>query len=142
MAKFKAIGVDEFIDQLARLGAKNEQIARLAVGRASLPLAAAVKENLRKVLKNSKTSTGDLESALGITPVKDDKDGTINIKIGFDGYDRNGTPQPLKAAVLESGMSRMKKSPFIRPAVNKTKKQVLEILEKTIDEETKKIMGG
>jgi len=139
MAKMKVTGVDVYLEKLAKLGEENKRIARLAVGRASLPLAAEIKTNLRKVLAGSEHSTGDLEEALGITPVADDFDGTISIKVGFDGYDRYGTPNPLKAAVLESGTSAVKKRPFIRPAVNKTKKQVLDILQKTIDEETRKI---
>ena len=62
------------------------------------------------------------------------------IKIGFDGYDSKGVPNQIKARVLESGSSRQKKRPFVRPALKATKKEAEDAMAKIVDEEIKKIM--
>ena len=93
-------------------------------------------------LAGSERSSGALEASLGITPIQSDKDGFINAKVGFDGYDGKGVPNQLKARVMESGSSAVRKRPFVRPAVNATKKAAVEAMQQVIDEETKKIMKG
>ena len=40
---------------------------------------------------------------------------------------------------MESGSSKQKKRPFVRPAVNKTKKRAIEEMQKRLNEELKKI---
>jgi len=56
-----------------------------------------------------------------------------NTKIGFDGYDRKGVPNALKARAMESGTSTQPKRPFVRPAVNRVKKKAIEEMGKTLD---------
>ena len=98
--------------------------------------------DLETNLAGSEQSTGALEASLGITPVAMDRDGFWNAKIGFDGYDAKGVPNQLKARVMESGTSTIRKRPFVRPAVNAKKKDAIEAMQRVIDEEIEKIMKG
>lgn len=155
---------DEYALKLSRLASGREKIARKAIYEAAGIVADKIKGNLIGNLKDpayvgkgesvwgvknsyltgssAKGPTGDLLESFGITPFGRDKDGNWNVKIGFDGYDRRGVPNQLKARVMESGSSTLKKRPFVRPAVNATKKKAVDAMRKVIDEEIEKMMGG
>ncbi len=127
---------------LDRLAGKSDEIAKKAVYVGAGIMADQVRVNLRKNLSGSKLSQGDLLGSLGISKPKVDQDGSINSKVGFDGYDRNGVPNALKARVMESGSSKQKKKPFIRPAISQARNKAKEAMAKVIDTEIEKIMGG
>lgn len=100
---------------------------------AGLDIAAdQVRAELERV--QSDEATGQLMDSLGITPIKLDRDGNWNGKVGFDGYDRDGVPNQLKARVMESGTSKRKKRPFVRPALNKCRKLAEEAMIKAGEE--------
>lgn len=126
-------GLDEYIDKLSKLGSKMPEVAKRAVQAGVNPLADEVRKQLEKNLQGSKYSTGDLLDSLGVTPVGVDENGVYNAKVGFSGYDRKGVPNALKARAMESGTSRQPKKPFMRPAVNRAKKRVLEEMGRSID---------
>ena len=141
MAKMSVM--NGFIDlemQLSQLQGHSIEIGKKAVRKGAGILADQVRTNLRKNLAGSEYSTGDLEESLGVTPAGVDKKGVINAKVGFDGYDRKGVPNQLKARAMESGTSRQRKKPFLRPAINKTKQQVEKAMQEIIDEEISKIV--
>ena len=141
MAKMQSIyGFTELEKQLSSLSRGSIEIGKKAVRKGAGILADQVRANLRKNLAGSEYSTGDLEESLGVTPAGVDRNGVINAKVGFDGYDRKGVPNQLKARAMESGTSRQRKRPFIRPAVNKAKQKVEKAMEQTIDEEISKIV--
>lgn len=131
---------DDYALKLSRLATRSDEVAKKAIYQGAKVVADKIKENLDNVLSGK--STGDMAASFGITPIGTDSAGNWDAKIGFDGYDENHVPNQLKARALESGTSRQPKRPFVRPAVNATKKQALEAMKKTIDEETEKIMGG
>ena len=69
------------------------------------------------------------------------KDGTYDIKIGFDGYDDEvtekypkGHPISMIARAVESGTSFMEKTPFIRPAYNKAHAQAEQAMKSALEE--------
>lgn len=143
MARMTFKAGDEYAVKLSKLAAGSDAIAKKAIYQGAKIVADRTRLELRRVIsqtKNSK-STGDLEASLGITPIQRDENGW-NAKIGFDGYDRKGVPNALKARVLESGSSRQPKRPFVRPAVNATKQKAIEVMNQTVDEEIRKTMGG
>lgn len=137
MAKMAVKGLDEYIQKLSSLGPKMPEVAKRAVQAGVNPLADEVRKQLEKNLQGSKYSTGDLLDSLGTTPVGVDKNGVYNAKVGFSGYDRKGVPNALKARAMESGTSRQPKKPFVRPAVNRAKKRVLEEMGRSIDMDLK-----
>ena len=76
-----------------------------------------------------------------------DQNGYLNVKIGFDGYNRTktdqypqGQPNQLVARGVESGTSWKQKHPFIRPAVTRARKKAEEKMAEVLDYEIKKIM--
>lgn len=135
MARMTFKAGDEYALMLSRLEAGSDEIAKKAIYQGAKIVADKIKANIPK-------DTGDLAESFGITKIDVDSDGDWNAKLGFDGYDRDGVPNQLKARAIESGTSRQPKRPFVRPAVNATKKQAQDEMARVIEEETKKIMGG
>lgn len=138
MARIRFKGSDEYALKLNRLASGSEKIAKKAIYEAAGIVADRIRAEMDKKLSGE--STGDLAASLGITPIERDDYGNWNAKIGFDGYDSKGVPNQLKARALESGTSKMKKRPFVRPAMYASKKRALEAMKRVIDEETAKIM--
>lgn len=142
MAKITFKAGEEFAVKLSRLESGSEAIAKKAIYAGAGIVTDKIRSNLQANLAGSTQSTGSLVNSLGITPITRGRDGWINAKVGFDGYDEKGVPNQLKARVMESGTSKIKKRPFVRPAVNATKKPAEEAMQRVIDEEIEKIMKG
>jgi len=137
MARMTIRGLDEYAMKLSKLGADAPKIAKKVVMAGANPVADEIRKNLEKNLSGSKYSTGDLLDSFGIAPPGVDRQGNTNTKIGFEGYDRKGVPNTLKARAMESGTSTQPKRPFIRPAVNRMKKKAIDEMGKTLDSEIK-----
>ncbi len=148
---------EDYMRRLSQLGEGSGEIAKKAVYEASGIVADRIRKNLvdnindpqsaakngGSILKKSgEKRTGDLVKSLGITPIKLDRNGVLNVKIGFDGYDSRGIPNQLKARVMESGSSTIAPRPFVKPAVKATKKAAEETMNRVINEEIEKIMKG
>lgn len=80
-----------------------------------------------------------LLDGFGVSRMQDDS-GYKNVKLGFDGYNSvktkkypNGQPNVLIARVTESGSSYQQKTPFVRPAVNASRKEALEKGREAVD---------
>lgn len=145
-------GLDEYADKLLRLGKDAPRIAKKVVLAGAQPVADEIRKNLKAnindpspvgkggdsiVKQNYGKSTGDLLDSLGIAPPDVDRNGNTNTHVGFSGYDSKGVPNALKARAMESGTSTLKKRPFVRPAVNKTKQKAINEMGKKLDEEIK-----
>lgn len=161
MAKITFPGQDEFGEKLRQLEAAfmSDKPLERAVAKGAKPVADEIRTRLggvpaqkfRRLYGDDKLSAlsesekGDLLGSFGLAPVKKDK-GFIHTKAGFDGYGSHptktypqGVPNQLVAAAVESGSSVRQKHPFVRPAVNATKNEAIREMEKSIDEELKKI---
>jgi len=133
MARMTIKGLDEYALKLSKFGKDAPEIAKKVVMAGANPIADEIRKELEKNLAGSKYSTGDLLDSFGIAPPDIDSMGNTNTKIGFDGYDRKGVPNALKARAMESGTSTQPKRPFVRPAVNRVKKKAIEEMGKTLD---------
>lgn len=131
--------MDDYAHKLNEVRYEMDDIAKKAVHEGAGIVADEIRRRLEQTISNE--ATGELLESLGITPVEMDKRGDFNAKVGFDGYDSKGVPNQLKARVLESGSSKQKKRPFVRPAVNATRQKVYFKMSQVVDEEIKKIMG-
>lgn len=87
-----------------------------------------------------------LLNSLGISKMQEDS-GYLNVKVGFDGYNSvktkkypKGQPNQLIARVVESGSIYMDRIPFVRPAINQTKKLAEAEMARIMDNEIEKIM--
>jgi hypothetical protein len=160
MAKFTFQAGEEFALRLSKLGAASEEIAKRAIYAGAEIIADEIRRNLdalptdtpRRLRPGEKFSgptereKEDLLSSFGVTPVKLDRDGFWNVKIGFSGYNRNvtrkypkGVPNQLVARAVESGSSVRQKRPFVRRAVTGKKKEALAAMEKAADEAMRQI---
>lgn len=128
---------EEFALALSRLATGSEEISKKAIYAGADVIADKIKSNLEGVL--SAEATGELVASFGVTPITKDSDGNFNTKMGFDGYGTDGVANQLKARVLESGSSQQQKTPFVRPAVNATKKQAVEKMGQVINEEIQRL---
>lgn len=138
MAKI-TFNMDDYIHKLNELRYEIDDIARKAVYEGAGIVADEVRKNLENVLSDE--ASGELLDSFGITPITMDGRGNLNAHVGFEGYDSKGVPNKLKARVIESGSSKQRKRPFIRPAINATKEKVYRKMMDVVNEEVKKIMG-
>ena len=146
MASAKFIDSAGFELKLNRSAQNFRKVAEAAIRAGAAVIAEEMGNRLRGIL--SPKATGQLVNALGITPVKQDKDYNYNAHIGFDGYRKppygkfpQGVPFQLIARSFESGAGTWRKAtPFAKPAVNATKQKVKEVMTRVADEEFQKIM--
>lgn len=124
-------GINEYAKQLAELEADAEGICRYAIYDAAGLVMDAI-------IDNAPVDTGDLRESVDLSVMKN-KDGFIYTQVIFEWYDRKGTPNSLKARAIESGTSRMQKRPFIRPAVNRVKKQAEQLIAKNLEAKIEEI---
>lgn len=165
MAKITFPGLAKYGGMLRELEAQwagNSAILERAVQAGADPVADEIRNRLAKLpedefrfldLDAGEKFTGlpggqkqDLLDSLGVTPPGRDKNGVVNVKVGFDGYGSyptraypGGVPNALIARAAESGSSVRQKTPFVRPAVNATRKRAIEEMDKSIDGDLKKI---
>lgn len=132
MATIEFKGIEEYSKRLARLGAKAEAACKYSIYDAAGMVIEAIKEA-------TPVDTGDLRDSLTLKPMVN-ADGYVYTKVEFSGYDRKGTPNPLKAAAIESGRSNMRKRPFIRPAVKRVERAAQFAMETALNEYLSKAM--
>lgn len=151
-------GLDSYISYLQKIDAVTDE----AIGEAVYEMAKVVADSVRSGIQALPTVSNQANIAtykkgysrlsdeekqglldgFGVSPMQDDG-GYINVKLGFDGYNSvktkkypQGQPNALIARVTESGSSYREKTPFIRPAVNASRKQAeaagREIIDKKI----------
>lgn len=153
-------GLDSYISYLQKIDAVTDE----AIGEAVYEMAKCVADSVRSGIQALPTVSNraniatykkgysrlsdeekqGLLDGFGVSPMQDDG-GYINVKLGFDGYNSvktkkypQGQPNALIARVTESGSSYREKTPFMRPAVNASRKQAeaagREIIDKKIAE--------
>ena len=149
-------GLNSYIEYLQKINAVTDEV----IGEAVYEMAKVVADKVRGSIQaltavpnaaniatykkgysrlSDKEKQGLLDG-FGVSPMQDDG-GYINVKLGFDGYNSvktkkypKGQPNALIARVTESGSSYREKTPFIRPAVNASKKQAEQAGRMKIDE--------
>lgn len=138
MARAEFMLDEDFAIKLSKYETDMDFVAKEAIFEGAKIAADQVSANLNGVLSGD--STGQMAESFGITPILK-SGGEWSAHVGFDGYDDQGVANQLKARAMESGTSMRSKRPFVRPALNKTKKQIAEKMKNVIDEKTKEIFG-
>ena len=138
-------GLNSYIDYLQKINAVTDEV----IGEVVYEMAKVVADKVRSSIQALPTVSNEANIAtykkgysrlsdkekqglldgFGISPLQEDS-GFVNVKLGFDGYNSvktkkypQGQPNALIARVTESGSSYREKTPFMRPAVNASKKQ-------------------
>lgn len=162
MAKITFPGLNDYELMISRLSKGVDDIAGKAIYAGAGIVADAIKENIKAlpIVRGYGTTENPLPGGvtaqqkaglidgMGISPMQDDG-GYLNVKIGFDGYNATktekypqGQPNQLVARGVESGTSWKGKKPFIRPAINASKKRAEDEMARILDQEIEKITKG
>lgn len=139
MAKIRFAGLEEYERQLSQLQTGSREIAGKAIYAGAEIVADTIRTNIQSLPSKTGTTKQGLLEGFGIAPLQDDS-GYLNVKTGFNGYNAKGIPNALMARVFESGTSKVPKHPFVRPAVNASRKQAEAKMAEVLDQEIKKIM--
>lgn len=141
MAKMTYKLPEETLKKLNKLGNECDGIVQKMLVDGIEPLQDQIKSNLEAVIghgnKGKSRSKGNLIKAVKVTKAYQIANGDWHIKVGIYGYDSDGIPNALKAVVLEHGRSGMPAKPWLKPAINASKKAVVKAMSDRLDKETK-----
>ena len=143
MARVDVKMPDEFLERMSRLGSNFDAIAETVLEAGGEVVLEKTKSNLSSVIgsgtKYDSRSTGELESSLGLTRVKMDRNGNFNIKVGFSEPRSDGGSNAQLANIIEYGKSGQPAKPFLKPAKSASKKQCIEAMKQAFETEVEKL---
>lgn len=143
MARVDVKMPDEFLERMSRLGSNFDAIAETVLEAGGEVVLEKTKSNLSSVIgsgtKYDSRSTGELESSLGLTGVKMDRNGNFNIKVGFSEPRSDGGNNAQLANIIEYGKSGQPAKPFLKPAKSASKKQCIEAMKQAFETEVEKL---
>lgn len=143
MARVDVKMPDEFLERMSRLGSNFDAIAETVLEAGGEVVLEKTKSNLSSVIgsgtKYDSRSTGELESSLGLTGVKMDRNGNFNIKVGFSEPRSDGGSNAKLANIIEYGKSGQPAKPFLKPAKSASKKQCIEAMKQAFERSVEKL---
>ena len=132
-----------FLEKISALGERTDEIVARVLEAGGEVMLAKVKSNLQSVIgkdtKYPSQSTGELVDALGVSPVKLDRAGNANVKIGFAEPRSDGSSNAMIANVIEYGKAGQPPKPFLAPAKSAAKKECIATMVAALDEEISKL---
>ena len=128
---------EELLRKLSKLRSRMDEVSETVLEAGGEVVLEKVKSNLEGVLSGN--SSGELVSSLGLSGVRIDKNGNSNIKVGFAEPRKDGTSNAMVANIIEYGKHNQPAKPFLKPAKTASKKQCIETMTKTLEEEIDKI---
>lgn len=143
MAKVDIKMPDEFLERMSRLGSNFDAVAETVLEAGGEVVLQKVQSNLSSVVgagtKYESRSTGELESALGLTPAKTDKNGNHNVKVGFSEPRSDGGSNAKLANIIEYGKHGQPPKPFLKPAKLASKAACKAAMQQKFEEEVRKL---
>ncbi|MCL6557849.1 MAG: HK97 gp10 family phage protein [Firmicutes bacterium] len=143
MAKVEVKMPEEFLLRLSRLGERTDEIIPKELEAGGEIVLSKVKSNLQAVTgsgtKYPSRTTGELASALGLSPVKQDRDGNHNIKVGFSEPRKGGESNAKIANIIEYGKSGQPAQPFLKPAKSASRRPCIEAMKAKLEQELGRI---
>lgn len=144
MARAEMKMPEDFLLKVSRLNEKTDEILPRVLEAGGQVVLERVKSNLSAVVgkgtKEPSRSTGELESALGLSPAKPKRDGSgWDIKIGFAEPRPGGGSNAKIANILEYGKHGQPPKPFLKPAKTQSRKACIETMEAKLNEEVRGI---
>ena len=139
MGKIKIDFPDELVKKLESLARRTDEVmdkVMNAGAEAVKPimastLAGAIGRNTKRKSK----STGQLAGSLGITPVRIDEGGTLDIKVGFNEPRNDGKRNAMVASILEHGKSNQPPRPFLKATQVAAKKPAIQAMTEAFQSE-------
>jgi len=127
-----------FLDRIATLGEKTDEIVPRVLEAGGRVMYARVKGNLQAVIGKTKypsRATGELLNALGVSGARMDREGNFNVKVGFSELRRDGESNAKLANILEYGKHGQPARPFLKPAKSQSKAAAIEAMVQQLEEE-------
>ena len=139
MAKATMNMPGEFLRKISKLGDKTDEIVERVLEAGAEVVVNKVRSNLQSAIgkdtKGESKSTGELLSALGVSPVKLNRKGNHDIKVGFREPRSDGGSNSKIANILEHGTSKQAARPFLKPAKTASRKQAIDTMKAKLEEE-------
>lgn len=143
MAKVDVKMPEDFLLKFSKLQSNTDAVAEKVLEAGANVVYERVSSNLSSVIgsgtKHPSESTGELASSLGVTPVKVDKQGNHNIKIGFAEPRSDGKSNAMIANILEYGKHGQPAKPFLKPAKSASRSACISAMQQKFDEEVRKL---
>lgn len=143
MAKADINFPDAFLEQLSRLGSQFDSVAESVLEAGGEVVLEKAQRNLAAVIgtgtKYDSRSTGELVASLGLSPVKLNKSGNHDIKVGFSEPRSDGGSNAKIANILEYGKHGQTPKPFMKPARTSSKAECIQAMKDTLEAEVKKL---
>lgn len=143
MAKAVMKMPEDFLLKISKLGDKTDEIIPKVLEAGGKVVEEKVKSNLQSIIgtniKDESRSTGELVSALGVSPALIDKNGNSNVKVGFSEPRSDGKSNSMIASVLEYGKSGQPPKPFLKPAKSASRKACINAMIETFDKEVENL---
>ena len=133
---------EDFLQRISRLGSDFDPVAEKVLEAGGEIVLAKAQSNLASVVGNGtkyeSRSTGELEDSLGLSPVKLDKDGNHNIKVGFSEPRSDGGSNAKLANIIEYGKHGQPAKPFLKPAKTASRSACISAMQDKFEEEVRK----
>ncbi|MHB1453924.1 MAG: HK97-gp10 family putative phage morphogenesis protein [Saccharofermentanales bacterium] len=143
MAKAEIKLPEEFLLKVSKLEDRTDEIIPGVLEAGAEVVLAKVKSNLSAVIgKNTKLksrATGELQDALGVSPVLQDDAGNFNIKVGFKEPRSDGGSNAKLANILEYGKAGQPPKPFLKPAKAQSRDACIKAMKQQLESEMEKI---
>ena len=143
MAKADINFPDAFLEQLSRLGSQFDSVAESVLEAGGEVVLEKAQRNLAAVVgtgtKYDSRSTGELVDSLGLSPVKLNKSGNHDIKVGFSEPRSDGSSNAKIANILEYGKHGQAPKPFMKPARISSKAECIQVMKDTLEAEVTKL---
>ena len=138
MAKVKIEMPDEFLNQIAGMGNALDAAIPKALAAGGKVVLDKMLSNLRTVIgsetKIKSRSTGKLAASLGLSPAKLDRDGNLDVKVGFS-EERGDVSNAMLANLLEYGKHDQPPKPFLKRTKSSSRKPCVEEMQRVLKEE-------
>jgi len=127
----------DFMQKISALADKTDEIVPKVLEAGGEVVLEAVRGGLHSVLSGE--STGELEASLGLSPVRLDRNGNPNIKVGFDEPRSDDKSNAMLANVLEHGKHNQPPRPFLKAAKAASKGPAIDAMVAALESELSKL---
>ena len=138
MAKVKIEMPDEFLSQVAGMGNALDAAIPKALAAGGKVVMEKMKSNLNAAIgrgtKFISRSTGKLAASLGVSPAKLDREGNLDVKVGFS-ENRGAVSNAMLANLLEFGKHGQLQKPFLKQTKSSSRKPCIEAMQAVLKEE-------
>ncbi len=138
MAKVKIEMPDVFLDQFAGMGNALDAAIPKALEVGGKVVLDKMKSNLRAAIglgtKFKSRSTGKLAASLGVSPAKLDREGNLDVKVGFS-EGRGDVSNAKLANLLEYGKHGQPPKPFLKQTKSSSRKPCIEAMQAALKRE-------